>query len=217
MCVILIARSKPLTRTLVNAAMDANPHGNGFAWIEKRGKKRTVRFEKGLTRNEVNKFSLKLPLPYVFHARIASVGGVHVRLTHPFPVAPRREQLKISGASRKGVLFHNGTWMEWKQFYEGPVEELWSDSRAMADLIHKHGEQMLYAIPDTQKIVRVTTTGVEAYGTGWSEVAKGVEASNRYFLPSKMMSPLERAITGKDSWSWEDENADEDETEGRLM
>ncbi len=205
MCVILIARTKPLTRKLVNAAMDANPHGNGIAWIEKVKKQKVVRFEKGLTRREVDRLSLKLPLPYVFHARIASIGGIHFRLTHPFPVARRDDQLRIHGASRKGVLFHNGTWHDWSALYpQGAPDAMWSDSRAMADLVHQHGEQILEVVPPSQKIVRVTVEGVKTYGNGWTEVAKGIDASNRYFLPATMMSPLERAVCGKDSWEEEE-------------
>lgn len=41
----------------------------------------------------------------VVHFRLASVGGSHDDLTHPFE-------------TQKYIMFHNGTWVGWKEFYD---------------------------------------------------------------------------------------------------
>lgn len=185
MCVILFAKTKRLSQKMVEQAMDVNPHGNGFAWMEGKGKQRTVRFEKGLNRREALKFLKEhpLPMPYVFHARIASVGSVCAKLTHPFPICTRDKQLRLSGSTRKGVVFHNGTWFDWENYYRNLEEKVWSDTRAMADLMHDFGPEIVEEIPESQQLAIMTPEGVTTLGNRWSEVASGVLASNRFFLP----------------------------------
>src|SRR5262245_53468826 len=126
MCVILVAETGRLTPRMIDLAVDRNPDGNGLAWIERK----SVRFEKDLSAADVREMLDWLPLPYVFHARIATVGGVCPELCHPFPLDRRVKPLALAGWSPKGVLFHNGHWGAWKQFADpSKVIGLWSDSR----------------------------------------------------------------------------------------
>jgi hypothetical protein len=178
MCVILIADKKKLSKEMIEAAMDANPDGNGVAWVE-RGK---VRWEKGLVRREALALIKTLKPPYVFHARIATVGGKSAALTHPFAIGPRADQIRLSGTNKTGVIFHNGTWTDWEDYYETTPDGAWSDSRAMADLVNVHGPEALEVVDAMQRIVMLTPKGMDVRGPGWSEVAPGVRASNTWFM-----------------------------------
>src|SRR5262249_36590345 len=80
----------------------------------------------------------RLPRPHVVHFRFASVGAVGTPLCHPFPVAP------VPAVAAEGraaaVLFHNGTWPDWRLGLEVLDDAAradaapWSDSRVLAAL-----------------------------------------------------------------------------------
>jgi len=178
MCVILIADQKRLSPTLIRQAVNANPDGNGLAWIENR----KVCFRKAVTLDDVEDLASELPLPYVFHARIATVGGVKPGLCHPFPLDGRLNPTQLVGRTPKGVLFHNGHWSAWKQYVNNPTGE-YSDSRVMAELVSAFGPDVIQDhVTDSQRVVLVTPKGVTRYGAGWTEVSKGIHASNTCYL-----------------------------------
>lgn len=179
MCVILIAQTKRLTDAMIDDAVEANPHGNGFAWIENGA----VRFEKGLSVEEAQDLAATVPLPYVFHARIATIGGVRKSLCHPFPLDRRLNPNQLSGRSTKGVLFHNGHWSDWDAFVKPTGEGHWSDSRAMAQVAAEFGaEGITTCVDESQRVVLLTTAGVERFGRGWVEYTSGRWASNQGWL-----------------------------------
>jgi len=181
MCVILIADEKRLTKRMVELAMDANPDGNGFAWREKGA----VCFEKGLSEADAVDFARHLPLPYIFHARIATVGGVRPELCHPFPIDGRVKPTALAGRSRRGVLFHNGTWWKWRDYVE-QGDEPWSDSRAMAALVNLYDAEAISEVVDehANRVVLMTPTDIRRFGRGWSKPHAGIWASNTYYLRS---------------------------------
>lgn len=110
MCVILVSEKKRLSSQLIADAIRTNPHGNGFAWIAAG----TVRFEKDITIAQAQELAAIVPMPYVFHARIATQGGITPTLCHPFPMDRTGDPRRLSGSSKAGVLFHNGTWHNWQ-------------------------------------------------------------------------------------------------------
>ena len=181
MCVILIADNRRLTLSVLKQAHTANNQGAGIAWIEEGA----VRWRKGESVETIADIASDVPMPYVVHFRIASVGGVRPALCHPFPVELRANGNAVAGKS-KTVLFHNGHWASWQENLLRAVTAgtmklpggEWSDSRAMAWLAARYGRETLELIPRTQRMALVSKSGVKMYGDGWTAFAKGQWASN---------------------------------------
>jgi hypothetical protein len=178
MCVILVAKEKKLSGSMIRKANAANPHGLGIAWLEGN----EVRYKKGLTLTELLSLNKRVSLPYIVHARIKTEGRECGEMCHPFPIT-RRDNRKLSGAA-KAVLFHNGHWSEWLETTKR-ISKRWgkempggdmSDSRAMAWCVAMGGSSIL----DTnhgQKYAVLSTEGVQLYGSGWA-VWNGYDVSN---------------------------------------
>ena len=144
MCVILVPTKRHPTPDELNDAQEANPHGAGMAWKNQDGK---LSYEKAIDAKRVWEIiqTEKPKIPYIIHFRIASVGGVCDKLTHPFPVN-QSVSLKKQWQGKSPLLFHNGTWSDWKEavmpfsghkdFPRGSLDD-WSDSRALAYLAYK--------------------------------------------------------------------------------
>jgi hypothetical protein len=149
MCMIFICNSKLPTEDQLDRAETLNRDGIGVGWFD--ATKGLNHFRKDLTLKELNKFVKDIPFPNVIHFRAASVGGEHKSLIHPFNVL--KEQ--FDGLEWKGkspLLFHNGTWMKWKDAIMDSViggarlpdrHQPWSDSKAIAWLAATHGIGLL--------------------------------------------------------------------------
>lgn len=190
MCVIMTAELERPTREEMEQAAEKNPDGAGLAWIEDG----TVRFEKvGAEPSEIDRIitlAEKAPLPFVVHFRITSSGPTAPELSHPFPLR-RKNPLAVNGSSGQGVLFHNGTWPDWRPYLlstaastgvavgGGPM----SDTRTMAYLATVLGKGILETIPENNRIVVLTPKGLRRYGKGWSEYAEGLFVSNTLWVP----------------------------------
>ena len=137
MCVIFASKKDgrlPTFEEMVKAE-DVNPDGIGIAWIWRD----RVHFRKGINSKQaqalIKKYNIKPP--FVFHARIASSGGVSEKLCHPFPVN-KSVDLRTSGSLKGSVLFHNGHVSQWEQDFievcetHRPPKGAWSDSRMLA-------------------------------------------------------------------------------------
>jgi hypothetical protein len=152
MCVICYARDVRPTDDQVRAMWEANRDGGGFAWREKDNKGRIlVHWEKGIdSMADMLDAAKKLPLPYVAHFRIQTCGGALKCLTHPFGI-DENASIALEGTTDRGVLFHNGHFNRWKEavreFAISTGNQIpggaWSDSRAMAWLIHHLGDGMV--------------------------------------------------------------------------
>lgn len=183
MCVIAIVRDKRPTDKMIEDMADTNGDGMGFAY-RKGG---LVHWEKGLEDVAyVQEMAKKLPLPYILHFRIASIGKICSELTHPFPVekdAPLWEKGTTGGA----VLFHNGSWSRWQDLSlemaihhpgcDVPDGE-WSDTRAMAWVTAWKGKNALKLIGE--KCVLFSPTEIDIYRKDWENV-NGVFCSNKHF------------------------------------
>ncbi len=187
MCVILATDKKKVSKEFVKLAHDANPHGAGAAWLEKD----RVRYIKGLGLAEMLELVPTLIPPYVLHFRIATVGGVQKKLTHPF-VIRENSPLQEKGTARQ-VLFHNGHWNDWRETMlknltpRTKLTGLWSDSRAMAHLAFIHGMGFLDLLDE--KVAVLNRKGIRLFGHTWSEV-NGITVSNQIFLRSWDRSSL---------------------------
>jgi hypothetical protein len=178
MCVILTAETARLTATMIDRAIASNPDGNGLAWIQNS----RVEFQKFLTKKDVKKLIASIPMPYVFHARIATCGGVRPSLCHPFPIGNGGDALRLSGRSKNGVLFHNGHWSEWKRYMAVKDTSTWSDSRLMAEIASEYGlDELMNVVSTSQRLAILRVDGLTRRGSGWSEYRPGVWASNRVF------------------------------------
>jgi hypothetical protein len=171
---------------------DTNRDGGGIAWIEK-GR---VRWEKGVDIWRILDLVKTVPLPFVIHFRMGTVGSKSGELCHPFPIE-QKVPLDTKGKA-DAVLAHNGHWSDWqficKKMLQPPRPKgEWSDSRAMARLAAIYGEKVLAMLPD-QRIATLSKTGITLYGKGW-EKFRGVWVSNTYsFLGSAVVQ------TGYEHW-----------------
>ena len=144
---------------MVEQMFDANPSGAGIAWRELEtidGKDEiVVKWEKGLSRDEIKQMCQAAPIPYVAHFRIPTCGVPRKDLCHPFPISKDVPDI-LKGTIRGYVLFHNGHWGQWKEtmlngvtrgFGKIPAGK-WSDSRAMAWAAAHYGLGILELIDE---------------------------------------------------------------------
>jgi hypothetical protein len=203
MCVIAICEKQP-TITDLRAMWDANPQGAGLAWSD--GK--TVHYKRGImTFDALREAVGKMSGPFVVHTRISTVGGTRPDLCHPFVASPS-SPLALKGKAPM-VLFHNGHWGDWaNNLRESTVstgarvpDGAFSDSRAMAVLVGRHGQNFARLIPDSQRVCIVTATSIARYGKGWTQV-RGMWVSNENWLPREQQAPWYVSnARGSRSWS----------------
>ena len=187
MCVIMVCGDKRPTPSLVDQAWAKNDHGGGVAWREPGKDNETiVRWEKGLTKEQMHEYAKNLPFPFILHFRIASVGGRFEDLCHPFEIGPKAST-KLSGSTNRGVLFHNGTWGQWRSVAmdlainrgikvpPGP----WNDTRTMAWVTSHLGDGILEFI--NERTVLFGPKLFTIFGEGWEDV-EGIPCSNKLFL-----------------------------------
>lgn len=199
MCVIIIAERKRIPERYIEQSMRTNRDGAGVAWRDGRA----VVWKKGMRDpDEVVELTERIPLPYIFHARISTVGsGDNPELTHPFPL---NLATGTEGRSRRGVLFHNGHWSQWENAFWSAVGQLkrippgaWSDSRVMAMVKRIWGNSanpMLERSRD--RIVVLTPSEIEILNpTLWEKFEDWV-ISNRTCIP-----PTPSIATSTNNWS----------------
>ncbi len=188
MCVILVCEEMVPPTAVLEACEEQNPGGAGIAWREKD----LICWEKGvaMTTADILKRMKVIKLPYVIHYRIASVGGICDELCHPFPYGAADTRSK--GASKRGVVFHNGTLHSWKRdmkdaalYSNTPIPDgRWSDSRALAYLAGIYGTGYMELVDE--KVVTMTPgRGPLIFGSlnaGWNfkklDGDKGIWFSN---------------------------------------
>lgn len=181
MCVIFVSDKVRPTEEMVERAFETNPTGAGAAWrdtIDVKGKKvNVVRWQKGLTLDEIKVLAAELPIPFITHYRIPTCGGSIPELTHPFPIE-KNVNLTLDGSIRGYVVFHNGHWGPWKDRSLDAAAKRglqvpggkWSDSRAIAWMAAHHGLGILDFIDEKCAILGPQGSDVEIFGNGWKRV-----------------------------------------------
>jgi len=114
--------------------------------------------------------SKEVTLPFICHFRIASIGEVCDELTHPFTIT-RNPSLELEGKTKKGVLFHNGTWEAWRDYMLKAIiktkckmpKGIMNDSRAMAFLCSLYDNNFLDLL-EYNKVAILKPTGIETHG-----------------------------------------------------
>src|SRR5688572_7373629 len=158
MCVIIVCENDHPSSEMIEKMWKQNPHGAGAAW-KADGK---LHWKKGLSLEEVTELSPTLPLPYVMHFRLASVGGIDRKLTHPYTIDEFDNGLSLEGSTTGSLLFHNGHWGIWKDavlaaapVFGQPIPSgKWTDTRAMAWLTKLYGEGYLDLMGEKTIIMR---------------------------------------------------------------
>lgn len=200
MCVICIADKVKPTDDMLRQMYEHNAAGAGIAWREDG----LVRWEKGLTLEEVVKYCHDAPLPYVVHFRIPTTGGVRNELCHPFPVE-KSVRLDLSGKTKGYVMFHNGHWSDWRKTMMDTVIKCniklptgrWSDSRGMAWTAAHYGISVLDLIDE--KAVLFGPADIEIYNpSGWSR-SSDVIVSNTLWT-TKAWQDTSSGYAGNNGW-----------------
>lgn len=185
MCVIAIVDNARPSSDMVRAFWDENPNGGGVAWQERcEDGSKLVQWRKGLSLQSMQDFALTLPTPFVLHFRIPSVGGSLAELTHPFPL-DEYDAGQLTGSNEAGVLFHNGTWVDWKKHLIAlcigngiPLPDgVWSDTRAMAFVASHIGVNVLELIDE--KVVVMLPDDIRTFGYWTKE--DGIYVSNTHW------------------------------------
>lgn len=164
MCLLVVQKTGRLTEEQIRNAQSNHPDGAGCAWWESDG----AHFKKGLTIDETIKLSKELPLGSCFHWRWSSVGGKGEELIHPFTIS-QDVPLKQEGVAKR-LLFHNGHFGAWNQILINHLSNRavlprgnWSDTRAIAYLVHTHGAHILQLL-DCGKFVVMENNQNLTYG-----------------------------------------------------
>ncbi len=189
MCVIMVANKVRPSDEMIDKAWKANDDGAGIAWREGEGRNKEVVWQKGVMNlEEIRDLIKNVPMPFVVHFRVASVGGIKPSLTHPF-IVNRHATLELNGRTKGSVLFHNGHWSAWQDKAldaaihsntRVPEGSDWSDTRAIAWMVHIYGAGFMELL-STQKGVLMSPNGMNVFtGNGWEKV-NDVWCSNDLF------------------------------------
>lgn len=189
MCIIAVypKGTKPDKKTLETMIRN-NPDGVGVAY----NTGREVVFKKGLESAEqvlnfYNQNKREIDF-FVFHARIATSGGVSAEKCHPFPLTANLQLLNVtSGRTATPLCFHNGV-------FNIPVETGLNDTQTLiknclAPLYKldkkgvKNGKYipLIRQLTTGSRFVILTASGVQVFGS-W-EQDKGVYYSNTHYKP----------------------------------
>jgi hypothetical protein len=188
MCVILVVDERRPSEHMIAKAWAQNDHGAGIAYrVTGEDGLPYVEWKKGLSLDEIQALVQTVPVPFITHFRIASIGGIRQELTHPFEISTSAES-KLEGRTRNYVLFHNGHWDQWSGYMLQAAGKFgltipfgkYSDSRAMAWLgaVYSQG---FYELLEKQKIVAFGPDDVNFFGDGW-KLIDGVSCSNDHFI-----------------------------------
>lgn len=214
MCVIMAAETARVSPDMIRAGFKSNPHGAGIAYREKNAKNEVVvRWKKGIDSvDEVIALEATLELPYVLHFRIPTEGGNDRDLCHPFPVTKNVELFR-DGITHQPVLFHNGTWGDWRRFslehaFKGAAKVKlpkgkFSDSRMLAWNTFHLDTGFLDLI--NEKVLLFGVDDIQIFGLyGW-KLVNDVWCSNDNWIrnmpskqetkpePKQVMGPAQRA------------------------
>lgn len=138
MCLLAVFLKRPDLQTIQKIGQ-VNRDGFGLGFYNKDKK---CEYYKGIkTVEEIWELTKDIPIPFVFHARLASQGGKDLLLTHPFEITEQSE-LKLSGECDK-LLFHNGhsnLFDNYALAADVDIKEVgpMSDTRAFAMICSKH-------------------------------------------------------------------------------
>ena len=185
MCIIAVyEHGKRPDKETVKIMMENNGDGAGLAWINRAGR---VEVHKGYTTAEDVMRTVKdIPdgSPILFHARIATSGGVSAEKCHPYPLTDKDKFLNaIDFTTSVPVIAHNGvlpididaglndsqTFIK-KYLYPIITRSPRAFKRGKLDCI-------INRLVNGSRLAIITPAGIKTYGTGW-ETHDGIKYSN---------------------------------------
>lgn len=187
MCVIIHSPDKQHRPSLETLRLCArkNPHGSGLAWHD--GEQVSYTKSLRLRPERIAEMLCDTPGEVLIHFRFATVGGIHSRLCHPFPVTASATPHHY-GRTKK-VLFHNGTWSDWAAFGQENMIELHgpvSDTRMAAIGTYLGDDTWLKTIPG--RFALMEADGVTLIGD-W-KTHRGSAFSNFNWCPEPALVPF---------------------------
>lgn len=259
MCVVAACVFERVTAEQTAQMYQANPHGAGIAWKEwtdakgnviemppdpaearkvykaliKAGGSAQTIWKKGMNLEQTIEMVAKVPMPFVVHFRVPSLGGPSEYLTHPFPITAEVE-LELEGATPGWVLFHNGHYPRFKEQvqdmaikggYKIPTGK-WSDSRSFAWMAHNVGMGVLEFINEKVCIFGPGPDDIELFGEyQWTNMSNtglkdgGIYVSNTHWKSERVtagyMGRSMRQVTGP-SQKADEKTGESDKEEPQL-
>lgn len=184
MCCILLCRDNKPSKTIIHKVHQDNNHGLGLAYF----KDGLAHYKKGMFPGELISFMETIELPFIVHARAASIGGKGLTLTHPYEITAE-SPLKFEGSAEK-LLFHNGTVSNFRHFMmaadvTNPNQyDSMSDTRGLALILAKLNDdtkQINFLKEFKQKFVIVDSKALEFKIFGDFQFEDGIYYSNFYW------------------------------------
>ena len=195
MCVCVLVQKIRPSDEQVGQFWDQNPKGGGgvayrgtvlATEVEELGIPEgtpVVRWQKGLTKEEMLKLNLELPLPYILHFRQPSQDTSDSLLAcHPFQI-DADATTGFEGVTPGWVLFHNGHWAEWRKKIEalaiagfgtpgfkGLPAGVWSDTRGLAWTTHYLNFGFLEMINEKVLCLGPGERDIQMFGGPWLRV-----------------------------------------------
>ena len=145
MCLLIISNNCRPDSKVLKAGEEQNPDGIGVAYR----RKKSVFWKKGISMYELEDILETEKPPFIVHFRLASAGGNHPGLCHPFPIT-KDFNLQLEGHA-DAVIAHNGHMKGWEHLAlstfiktgEHIANGPWSDTRLMSWLVAHNGPNIL--------------------------------------------------------------------------
>lgn len=203
MCIAFMCNKGRPPQGVLEQAERENSDGIGVAWPE--GGK--IFWEKGLDLEGLDLLLKKQKGPLAIHFRAASSGPKSPQMCHPFPINEGADLL-LKGSAEK-VLFHNGTWGEWRKallqsaFSNGDKIPRYpnGDTRTIAWLLHRHGEGLLDALDLHDRFLILDSTKKEIFRMWGSWQDKGDYMQSSSLIEIKPKKEKKEKESGEDRYA----------------
>ncbi len=143
MCIIAYCKNKSLRDKELQACIETNEDGTGFAYWNNSWNITKGYFEKDEIIAKYNE--IKQYFPHVLHSRIATHGIISKENCHPFPCSGENVCFELN--TKRDWLFHNGIWLHEK------TEKC--DSHLLANLLSIHNHTLLKSFEDSNRFLYI--------------------------------------------------------------
>ena len=214
MCIIATypAGIAPAKQEIINM-IEHNPDGVGIAWAHDL----RVHVLKGLSDElavcEIIDEIIPENSPILFHARIATSGGISAGVCHPYPITARPANMRETFATyRVPVIAHNGILHNFTpdKTMRSVNDSMLFNSRVIYPLYHSRLTQrdrdnvITAALGDSNKIAILEPCGIiRHYGRGWIKTPAGICYSNdtyKKYTPPKYTTAYTQPSAGFGAW-----------------
>ena len=221
MCIIATypAGIAPAKQEIINM-IERNPDGVGIAWAHDH----RVHVLKGLSDevavSEIIEEIIPENSPILFHARIATSGGISAGVCHPYLITAKPANMRETFATyRVPVLAHNGVLHDFtpNKTMRNINDSMLFNARVIYPLYHSRLAQrdrdniIISALGNSNKIAILEPCGIiRHYGRGWIKTPAGVCYSNdsykKYIPPKYSPGAYAQLPAGFGAWhgAWED-------------